>query len=172
MQQPDIRKALPVHPSPAAEAVPRQVRVDGLVAHPLELSPADLAALPQRALTDDFTCVEGWVVPALGWQGVPLAAVLDLAQAGPEAQWVQASAGDFSVPLPLEDARRALLALRLDGRDLPVEHGGPVRLVVPGRECFTSIKWLDHLELRLSPASNTGQAIALGRLAARERPDR
>jgi DMSO/TMAO reductase YedYZ molybdopterin-dependent catalytic subunit len=94
--------------------------------------------------------------------------VLALAEMQPEARWVQASAGEFTVPIPLQEARKALLALRLGEDALPSEHGGPVRLVVPGGDCWTSIKWLDHLELRSEPGENTGKIIALGRCQVKE----
>jgi DMSO/TMAO reductase YedYZ molybdopterin-dependent catalytic subunit len=140
--------------------------VDGLVERPLQLTRSDLDGLPQHNLTDDFTCLEAWTVPGLKWNGVALQTVLSLAGATAEAQWIQPSAGAFSVPLAMHDAGRALLATHLGGQDLPIEHGGPVRLVVPGADCFTSVKWLDHLELRVEAGANTGREIALGRLRA------
>ncbi len=154
---------LPVH-NHAGVTPPDHLRVDGLVQRPLELTAADLAGLAQEERNDDFACLEGWTVPGVRWHGVPLAALLDLAGVREEARWVQASAGEFSVPLPLAAAHGALLALRLNGEPLPPEHGGPVRLLVPGAECFTSVKWLDRLELRVEPAENTARATALGRL--------
>jgi DMSO/TMAO reductase YedYZ molybdopterin-dependent catalytic subunit len=154
----NIRSSLPVHPVTHRPTSPPPMLVDGLVRRPLELRPMDLLALLQRGVVGDFTCVEGWTVPRLSWQGVPLREVLDLAAVRAEARWLQASAGPFSVPL---------LALRLGDDDLSVEHGGPVRLIVPGQACFTSVKWLDHLELRVAPAPNTAQAMALSRLARR-----
>ena len=164
MRESEIRAGLPVHPALGAAAWPGRIRVDGLVSRPLDLTPADLAAMPQRDLTDDFTCVEGWTVPAVAWRGVPLSLVLDAVGVLPRARWIQAIAGEFSVPLPLRDARTALLALRLGDEDLTPEHGGPVRLVVPGGVCYASIKWLDRIELRRGPAANTGRAVALARL--------
>lgn len=156
---------LPVHPGgPPASADPRLV-VDGLVAHRLELTPADLAAFPLAAVTDDFRCLEGWSVPGLHWRGVALVTLLEAANVDASAQTVQASAGEFSVPLTMEQARGALLATQLDDQPLAREHGWPVRLVVPGADCFTSIKWLDRIELRAEPGPNTGREIALGRLA-------
>ncbi|MGB7434882.1 MAG: molybdopterin-dependent oxidoreductase, partial [Candidatus Acidiferrum sp.] len=88
-----------------------------------------------------------------------------------EARYVEASAGNFTVSFPLEQARRALLAIRFDEGALPPEHGGPVRLVLPGGECFMNIKWLDHLELCSEPGANTAKTIALGRLASVEPGD-
>jgi DMSO/TMAO reductase YedYZ molybdopterin-dependent catalytic subunit len=163
----DIRSSLPVHPVPSRTASPSPVRVDGLVRRALDLHPADLLALPQREVVDDFACVEGWTVPRLSWRGVPLRAVLDLTGVGAEAHWLRASAGPFSVPLPDEVWGTALLALRLGDEDLSAEHGGPVRLVVPGHACFASVKWLDHLELRATAGANTAEEIARRRLTSR-----
>lgn len=157
--------SLPVHPGgPSAPVDPRLV-VDGMVARRLDLTPAELAAFPLAAVTDDFRCLEGWSVPGLHWRGVALATLLDAAGVDANARSVQASAGEFSVPLSIEQARSALLATQLDTRPLAREHGWPVRLVVPGADCFTSIKWLDRIELRAEPGPNTGREIALGRLA-------
>ena len=69
--------------------------------------------------------------------------------------------------VPLDRAAHALLAIKLNESNLPLEHGGPVLLVVPGGECFTSIKWLDHLEVRSEPGEDTAEKIALGRLSSR-----
>jgi DMSO/TMAO reductase YedYZ molybdopterin-dependent catalytic subunit len=154
---------LPVHPVGRREAGIPVLRVDGLVGRTLELTESDFDGLPQHEMSEDFTCEEGWTVPAVQWWGIDLEFVLALAEIDPKAQWIQASAGEFSVPIPLQDARRALLATRLGDAALPAEHGGPVRLVVPGGDCWTSIKWLDHLELRSEPGENTGKTIALGR---------
>ena len=161
--QPEIRDKLPVHPG-GQQAGSYVLRVDGLVGRALRLTKSDLDQLPQQTLSDDFTCLEGWTVPALKWRGVTLQTVLDLVGVQAEAQWIQASAGDFSVPVSIQDAGRALLATHLGDQELPAEHGGPVRLVVPGGDCFTSIKWLDHLELCIEAGANTGREIALGRL--------
>ncbi len=164
MTEPETRSTLPLHPTDAGQVVPGRLRVDGLVERQLELTPDDLAALPQEALTDDFTCLEGWTVRDLDWRGVRLEALLGLASPHATARWVQASAGDYSVPIPLDQARRALVATHLGEQPLSVEHGGPARLVVPGAVCFTSVKWLDHLELRADPGPNTAQSTALDRL--------
>jgi DMSO/TMAO reductase YedYZ molybdopterin-dependent catalytic subunit len=158
---------LPVHPGGRQEAGAHVLRVDGLVGRRLALTASDFDGLPQRDVTADFICEEGWTVPAVQWWGISLEFVLALAELHPEARWVQASAGEFTVPIALQDARRALLATRLGEAALPSEHGGPVRLVVPGGDCWTSIKWLDHLELRSEPGENTGKSIALGRCEAK-----
>lgn len=159
-----VRAHLPLHLPAALAPAPLRLRVDGLVRRVLDLGAAELATMTQAELTDDFRCLEGWRVPQVAWQGVSLRTVFELVGVLPEAQWLQASAGRFSVPLSLVVVTSGLLALRLEQAPIPAEHGGPIRLVVPGQACFTSVKWLDHLELRASPAPNTAEETALDRL--------
>jgi DMSO/TMAO reductase YedYZ molybdopterin-dependent catalytic subunit len=142
------------------------LRVDGLVAECLQLTPAALQSLPQLDFTNDFTCLEGWTVPNVKWGGVLLETVLSLARPAAQAHYVQTSAGEFTFPLPIDQIGRVLIATRLYNRALPAEHGGPFRLLIPDGDCFMQIKWLDHLALRQEPGANTAERIALGRLAA------
>jgi len=162
-----IREKLPVHALRNGENFhPHVLRIDGLVKTCLNLTVADLEKLPQQELSHDFTCVEGWTVPDVKWSGVLLEAVLLLTEPSPEARYVQASAGEFSISLQRDMAVDALVAIRLANSALPPEHGGPVRLVVPGGDCFMNIKWLNHLELCHEAGPNTAKTIALGRLAS------
>ncbi|HST79000.1 MAG TPA: molybdopterin-dependent oxidoreductase [Verrucomicrobiae bacterium] len=165
-----IRERLPIHSGePGSSSIQALVlRVDGLVRNPLMLTRGDLEKLPQQDLTHDFTCLEGWTVPEVKWRGVALNTVLSMAEPHPEARYVQASAGEFSIALRLDSAVHVLLAIYLGETSVPPEHGGPVRLVVPGGDCFMNIKWLDHLELCREPGPNTAKTIALGRLPSPE----
>lgn len=160
----EILPALPVHGMTRRTAGSYRLVVDGLVAQPMTFDEADLAALPFAEVTKDFVCQEGWCVPGLHWEGPALATVLAAVSADPAAACVQVSAGDFSTPLSREDASKAMLAMRLGSETLPVEHGGPVRLIVPGADCYVTVKWVDHVEVRTAPASDTAQAIARSRL--------
>ena len=128
-----VLDALPVHPGSGPDPAAWRLRVDGLVGQPLDLDLGDLAAMPQQLMVDDFSCLEGWTVPGLRWRGVAVAELLDRAAVPPEAAWVQLSADDFSLPLPIEEARGALLALEVNGEPLPGEHGGPARPRRAGR---------------------------------------
>jgi DMSO/TMAO reductase YedYZ molybdopterin-dependent catalytic subunit len=76
------------------------------------------------------------------------------------------SAGTFGAPLTRWEAERALLALRLGGEPLAVEHGAPVRLILPDADCYTSIKWLDHIEACAEAGPNTARRTALKRIGA------
>lgn len=161
-----LREELPTHPNDHAHSESYRLRVDGLVGRCLDLAVKDLERLPQHYLTEDFTCLEGWTVPDVKWSGVVLETVVALADPLADARYIQASAGDFSLPLSREEASRALLAIRLGGDAVPVEHGGPVRLVVPSGQCFMQIKWLNRLELRREGGANSAKSIALDRLAS------
>ena len=142
------------------------LRVAGLVRRPILLTAAALAALPRRDLVDDFRCVEGWTVPGQRWQGVPLSCLLARAGPLPNARYAAVSAAGFTVAIPLDNiGDDILLATRLNGADLPPEHGGPCRLVGPGQACYASVKWVDTIALADIMAAPTARAIALARRA-------
>jgi DMSO/TMAO reductase YedYZ molybdopterin-dependent catalytic subunit len=168
MQQPERREALPVHPVPAGLAAPEawRLRVDGLVAQPLDLSISDVEVLGVQAHAADFVCEEGWTVPDQQWEGIAVAAILERAGVQPEARFLKVDAGDFTVLLPLQEALTggALLARRLNGTLLVPEHGAPLRLVAPGRACFYSVKWVDRLEALADETPTSGATIARNRL--------
>lgn len=143
--------------------------VTGAVERPRRFARSDLLAMATGAVTDDFDCVEGWTASDLRWEGVSLDAVLDAARPRDGAAWglVHAMDGDYACALVLDRLRTALLALRLDGAPLPVEHGGPARLVLPGdSDCWESVKWVTRLEVldREPRHADTAQALALSRV--------
>jgi DMSO/TMAO reductase YedYZ molybdopterin-dependent catalytic subunit len=115
-------------------------------------------------MEEPFVCEEGWQTPALTWEGVRLLDVLELGEPRSGAGWVRVCAGDYAVPLAVNDAAAAVLAERLNGELLGLDHGGPWRLVIPGASCFTSVKWVDRLQLAAEPGDASGERIARGRL--------
>src|SRR5919199_1838598 len=109
----ETREQLPSHQVPAearGRASQATLRVDGLVARPLELTQADLAGLRRAVIEEPFVCEEGWSVPGLRWGGVPLAEVLALAEPLPGARYVRAGAGPYVAPVLLPEAGNAVLA--------------------------------------------------------------
>lgn len=127
------------------------VTVDGLVDKPLHLDHAAWAALARRSETADFHCVEGWSVDGLRWGGVAPRTILDAAGLKPGASHVNfhALGGTYadSLPMSLVDDPQTVLADTLDGRPLPDEHGGPLRLVVPRQLGYKNVKWVVRLEV-------------------------
>lgn len=146
-----------------------KLQAGGLIREPLHLEYTDLLALPKIGLTDDFTCLEGWVVKGVVWEGVKLADVLGLLGLKPAARFIRLASDDFSVVLPLARATEAttILALRKDGVSLDEYHGGPVRLVLRGQECYESVKGLNQIEVLEVSEEGAAARIALARIADR-----
>jgi DMSO/TMAO reductase YedYZ molybdopterin-dependent catalytic subunit len=120
--------------------------VDGLVAQPVRLGRDDLAALGAAVHTIPVHCVWGWSRPDVRWEGVPLAAVLDLAVPLGGYVTVHSASGTYSSCLPLADAARGLLAWARDGEPLPAAAGGPLRYVAPGDHwAYKHVKWADRV---------------------------
>lgn len=126
------------------------LRLQGLVAEEVELSWEELQALPRVEVLADFHCVTRFSTLDNRWSGFATRDVLRLAAVRPEASHVLVHCyGDYTTNLPLEDflSERALFADRHGGAPLPIEHGGPLRLVVPHLYAWKSAKWVSSIEL-------------------------
>jgi hypothetical protein len=121
--------------------------IEGLVSRPGSWSLADLKALPSRTQITRHVCEEGWT--AIGeWTGVPLSRVLDAAGLQPEARFVSFySCDDWADSIDLLDALhpQTLLAYGMNGRDLAVPHGAPLRLRVERQVGYKSMKYLTRV---------------------------
>lgn len=129
--------------------------IDGMVDRPFELTWEELLARPMREYDLTMTCVSnlvgGNLVGSARWLGFPLRELLDEAgvQDGAD-QVVGRSADDYTGGFPTEAAydRDAIVAIGMNGEPLPIRHGFPVRLVVPGLYGYIgSVKWLTGIEL-------------------------
>lgn len=124
--------------------------ITGLVARKRTFSWRDFQALPRVGITADFHCVTRFSTLDNGWEGVGTQELLRHVEVDPEASHVMVHCyGGYTTNLPLEDllSERALLADRHNGQPLPVDHGGPVRLVVPHLYAWKSAKWVSGIEL-------------------------
>ncbi|MDQ1690864.1 MAG: hypothetical protein QOD87_972 [Pseudonocardiales bacterium] len=138
-------------------SVPRQtaatyrLTVSGLVARPATYTLADLQAMPQTTLVRDFQCVTGWRVLEVHWAGVPLSALLDLAEPSAAATAVRFRSfdGTYTESMTLSQARRSdvIVALRMLGGPVTHDHGGPVRIYAASMYGYKSTKWLSGIEL-------------------------
>jgi DMSO/TMAO reductase YedYZ molybdopterin-dependent catalytic subunit len=163
----EIRTELPQHPVPEEvrhRAGLGRLHIAGSVRNEVTLSPADLRRLRRTTLSEPFTCEEGWTVPGLNWSGVALADVLATAQPSEQARYVRVWSDAYSVTVSLDEADHTVLCDMLDGKPLSVEHGGPWRLIVRGGQCFSSVKWVDRLELMINPEPGSAETIARQRL--------
>ncbi|SEH46035.1 Oxidoreductase molybdopterin binding domain-containing protein [Halopenitus malekzadehii] len=131
----------------------------------------DLTGLPQETFTGDFSCLEGWTATDLTWRGVRVDRLLEATVGGVDGAdhaLVRAMDGEYACAFPIDRLTEAVLALELDGDPLPVEHGGPARLVPPGEDadCWRSVKWVASIELTADrpTEADTAREIALSRI--------
>lgn len=137
--------------APASPCGPQAVEAAGLVARPQVWTLAELRAMPQTTCVVDVHCVTRWSKPGMLFGGVLLEELVRRTEVLPAARYVSFVADSprsHSTSLLLEDALSlgTLVALQAQGSPLALEHGGPVRVVVPGRYFYKSLKWLVRLE--------------------------
>jgi DMSO/TMAO reductase YedYZ molybdopterin-dependent catalytic subunit len=124
-----------------------RLTVEGSVSRPRTFSLADLKAMPSRTQITRHTCEEGWSAIAQ-WTGVPLRAVLEAAGIRPEARFVQFLAYDFWADgIDMLDALhpQTILAYGMNGRELPIGHGAPLRVRVETQLGYKSMKFLRRI---------------------------
>ncbi len=154
----------------------------------MELTLDELRSRPRRSLPVTMECAgngraglsprplsQPWLGEAIGtaeWTGAPLAPLLaeaGLDRSAVEIVFLGADRGvqgddehDYGRSLSIADATRpeVLLAYEMNGAPLPVQHGYPLRLVVPGWYGMTSVKWLDRVEAVAEPYQGFQQAVA------------
>src|SRR5712692_4659307 len=135
--------------TPRADLQTWTFRCFGLVAEEVSWTWKEFLGLPRVEVTSDIHCVTRWSRYDNRWEGVAVSEILRRAGVRPEAVAVMAhSEGGYSTNIPLEDLRGddVLLAFRHDGQELPSEHGGPCRLVVPKLYFWKSAKWIRGFE--------------------------
>lgn len=116
------------------------------------LSRADLEALTQHEETLPIACVEGWSASGT-WTGVRVSELMSLVDAPTDADLVVSSLqqyGSFATTVlqaGFVDDDRTLLALRLNGEDLDLDHGFPCRVIAPNRPGVLQTKWVTRLEV-------------------------
>lgn len=147
--------ANPLKPSPS-EAYDRlrrseftnwALKIEGRVAKPGSYSLADLQKFPSQKQITRHTCEEGWTAIA-EWTGVPLGTVLNSVEITPSARFVNFYAYDgYMESIDMLDAfhPQTMLTYGMNGRDLPVPHGAPVRLRVETQIGYKSVKYLERI---------------------------
>ena len=126
-----------------------RLTIDGLVENPVTLDwQAFQDLLPHAESTSDIHCVTAWSRYDNRWRGVLVADLLDLVRPRAEARFVLFQSYDtYTTNLPLEEfaVPDALLATHWEGEPLTVEHGGPLRIVVPQLYFWKSAKWVKRI---------------------------
>ena len=134
----------------AASFVDWRVTVDGMAARPASFSLAELRSFPSSTHTTMIGCEEGWTYIA-EWTGVPLSSILDRVGALPQVRYVvyRSIQSDWWESIDMADALhpQTRLALRMNGNELPVPFGGPVRMRVPRQLGYKNVKYVNRLTL-------------------------
>lgn len=123
-------------------------RVEGLVERPLEFTWPEFTALPRSEQVSDFHCVTTWSKYDVRWGGVKFSVIVERARPRPEATHVILECNDgYTTNLPLAElgGDDILLADTLEGAPLPIEHGGPLRMIVPHLYAWKSAKFLTRV---------------------------
>lgn len=150
-------QGFPVNRSAVAAGVVHSARdpgyrlvVDGNVKRPLELSLTDIQRLPRHEATLPIACVEGWST-SRRWRGIRVRDLLAMAGAPHDARVrvhsLQQRYGYATSDLNPGQAADpdTLLALQVDGQELHIDHGYPLRLIGPNRPGVQQTKWVTRL---------------------------
>ena len=125
-----------------------RLTVDGMVDRPASFSLDQLKSYPRRSQITHLACEEGWSYIA-EWIGVPLSYVLDAVGVKPQARYVAyfSIEPDWWDSIDMADALhpQTFLAYGMNGNELPVGNGGPLRMRVPRHLGYKSVKFVTHL---------------------------
>lgn len=125
--------------------------IDGLVDHTSHWGWEEFVDLKRTVQVSDFHCVTGWSVYKNTWEGIKLKDLLNQAGVKSAAKTVKFYSGDgvYTDTLTLEQADMddVMIAVMHDGKPIPSDLGGPVRLIVPKMFAYKSVKWLNRIEL-------------------------
>lgn len=125
-----------------------RMAVDGLVARPASFSVGDIKGFPRRSQITHLACEEGWSYIA-EWVGAPLSHVLETAGILPQAKYVvyRSIEKDWWESMDMSDAMhpQTVIAYAMNGAELPVAFGGPLRMRVPRQLGYKSVKYINRL---------------------------
>lgn len=126
-----------------------RLQIYGAVEHPTILTWGDFMALPQTDDTSDFHCVTTWSKLNINWKGVRMLDLAALVQPGDNATHIMCYGyDDYTTNISLEEALKpdVLLVHTAEGKPLPKEHGGPVRMITPQLYAWKGSKWINRIE--------------------------
>ena len=141
-----------------------RITVEGSVDRPGSFSLAELKRMPSRTHVTRHTCEEGWSAIAQ-WTGVPLRSVLEYCGAQAQARYVRFEAYDYYVDsIDMNDALhpQTILAYGMNGRELPLGHGAPLRLRVERQIGYKSMKYLRKIVVTDDFDDQPGSPIQAG----------
>ncbi len=125
------------------------LKITGKVTKPFTITSQEFLALPATEIKKDFHCVTKWSKYDVSWRGVSFENILKLANPLDSAAYVIVYGRDeYSTNISIGDLLwpGAILAYELEGDEIPLIHGGPVRLIVPHLYGWKSAKFLNELK--------------------------
>jgi DMSO/TMAO reductase YedYZ molybdopterin-dependent catalytic subunit len=127
-----------------------RLAVDGMVARPASFSLGELKSFPRRSQITHLACEEGWSYIA-EWSGVPVSHILSVVGTLPQARYVvyRSIQSDWWDSIDMADALhpQTLVAHSMNGGELPVEFGGPLRVRVPRQLGYKNVKYVTRLTI-------------------------
>ncbi len=140
-----------------------RLTIDGLVARPSSFSLADLKRFPVHSQITHQACEEGWSFIA-EWTGARLSDVLNVVGVQPQAKWVFFFTIDQwwdSLDIPDALHPQTFLAYGMNGQEMPLDHGAPVRLKVARQLGYKSLKYLSRITVT-DTMKNIGDGLGSG----------
>ena len=135
--------------TPKTDLTTWDFKVFGLVDSPFRITWDDFTALPRKQVLTDIHCVTRWSKLDTAWEGVAIQTILEMAGVRPEATHVIAHCEQgytTNMPRSVLDDDDVLLADTFAGAPLELDHGWPLRLLVPKKYFWKSAKWIRGLE--------------------------
>ena len=135
--------------TPQLDPLQFRLTIDGEVGRPIQLSMADIQAMPLTSMVIRHVCVEGWAA-IVQWGGVRLQELIQLAQPKPGARYVYFKSADGyyeSWDLASSVHPQTLMAYQKNGQPLPIENGAPLRLAAPIKLGYKQSKWVTQITL-------------------------
>ncbi len=136
-------------PTPQTDLEKWDLKIFGLVEEPVRFTWEEFTSLPTSTLKTDIHCVTRWSKLDTVWEGVSVKELLKQVKLKPQAQFVIGHGEyGFTANMPLEvfTDDDVMLAYKFEGKPLELEHGWPLRLLVPKKYFWKSTKWLRGIE--------------------------
>lgn len=127
------------------------IEVTGSIANKRAYTLDEIKHLAREERVHDFHCVTRWSRYDIRWAGVPFPKLMELVQPLPKAKYVIFYSYDnYTTNIPLDELKNddVLIAYELEGGEIPPEHGGPARMIVPMLYGWKSAKFLTKIEFR------------------------
>ncbi|MGB7084182.1 MAG: molybdopterin-dependent oxidoreductase [Phormidesmis sp.] len=150
--------------TPEIDSATFQLTVDGAVNQPVQLSLAELQAMPLTSMVIRHVCVEGWAA-IVQWGGVRLQDIAQLVQPTPDARYVYFESADgYLESWDLRSAMhpQTLMAYQKNGELLPAENGAPLRLAGPVKLGYKQSKWVTRISFTTALMAQKGYWVDRG----------